>query len=618
VSRGRTRAAALALAVAACHHAVHRPGAEWLREIRFEGNRAFGASQLRTGLALHRAAAQGAAVDPYLVDADAERVRGFYVRGGYIDAVVRPRIDHHGDATVVTFVVVEGERAKAQVEIIGVADPELRAKVRASVAVRDGAPFDYAAYDAAKQRVVQVAEDAGYAHAQLDAHVIADRAAGRAIAEYALTLGPRCTFGDIAIRGVSGELADAVRARVAFARGSQYSLAALTETRRRLYEMQRFASVRVLPDKTDGDVVPVTVAVAIGARNEVALGGGLAIDPAAYEARARIGYSIAGWPFAMDTVAIDLRPAYAQLKDGSGYEPRVRASAKLTRLDLFHPYLTGEVEVGYDYLVLEAWTQLGPRARLGVATPIGSRHVQLRIGWQLVQASFAHLDPLIDPATAHAIGLDRSERVGAYQQSLVVDLRDHPLAPHSGMYAALSLDEGTRFALGSLEYIQVTPELRGYVAIGDEVIAARARYGAIAGDIPVIARYYSGGATTQRGFSERRMSPTLSGDVNGTFHAVPIGGGGLFETGVELRAHLATIRKLPIGGVVFLDGGDVTPTASQLDFAHLNWAAGTGVRVVTPVGPVRLDVGYRLNRTGPSDPEPRSHYAFHLSIGEAF
>ena len=38
----------------------------------------------------------------------------------------------------------------------------------------------------------------------------------------------------------------------------------------------------------------------------------------------------------------------------------------------------------------------------------------------------------------------------------------------------------------------------------------------------------------------------------------------------------------------------------------------------TVIGAVRFDFGYRLNRTGPMEPEPNSHYAFHLSIGEAF
>jgi outer membrane translocation and assembly module TamA len=51
---------------------------------------------------------------------------------------------------------------------------------------------------------------------------------------------------------------------------------------------------------------------------------------------------------------------------------------------------------------------------------------------------------------------------------------------------------------------------------------------------------------------------------------------------------------------------------------NLHWAAGLGLRLFTIVGAVRADVGYRLNRTGYGEPDPGSHFAFHLSIGEAY
>ena len=57
---------------------------------------------------------------------------------------------------------------------------------------------------------------------------------------------------------------------------------------------------------------------------------------------------------------------------------------------------------------------------------------------------------------------------------------------------------------------------------------------------------------------------------------------------------------------------------ADIDFGNLHWAAGPGVRVFTPLGAVRADVGFRLNRTGPMEPEPDSKLAFHISIGEAY
>ena len=73
-----------------------------------------------------------------------------------------------------------------------------------------------------------------------------------------------------------------------------------------------------------------------------------------------------------------------------------------------------------------------------------------------------------------------------------------------------------------------------------------------------------------------------------------------------------------LGGVAFLDGGDVTERWAALDAGHLHWATGGGLRVATPIGPVALDVGYRLNRFGPGEPYAGHRWAFHLSLGEAF
>jgi outer membrane protein assembly factor BamA len=213
------------------------------------------------------------------------------------------------------------------------------------------------------------------------------------------------------------------------------------------------------------------------------------------------------------------------------------------------------------------------------------------------------------------IGIDHPEMVGAYEQSLIADFRDHPIEPRWGLYAEMKVTEGTRFAGGSYEYQQVSPELRGYVPIGPVVLAARARYGAIFGGVPPTERYYAGGSVSQRGFSERELSPSVTGPVNGTTITVPYGGAGLLDNSVEARFPLATVKSMPLGGVVFLD---VTDKPSELSLARLNYALGFGLRLKTIIGPARFDFGYRLNRTGPMDPEPGSKYAFHLSLGEAF
>ena len=615
---------AVCLAAGCGSKVVHRPGEEWLESITFEGNKSIKTKDLRNGLALRRVQKQGFTPDPYLVVIDGKRIEGEYVRRGYLEVDVRSRVERHGDKTSVIYTIAEGPRAQTRVLITGIPknDPDLTVdKVRKALPIKDGEPFSYPPYDEAKERMLGIIEDAGYAHAELNAHVIADRANHEAIIHLDYNVGAKCTFGTITVTGADGELADAVRARVAIKPGETYSSAAIAETQRRIYDMRRFSMVRVLPAKdSEGKTIDVTISLANSTRNELVTGGGLGMDPATYEVRARTGYSITGWPFPLTDFSVDLRPAYAMLRDGDGYEPRLRAMAKLRRIDLFRPFITGEVEGGYNYLSVEAYTSYGPRARLGVSSPLGIRVLQLRAGWEIERLDFRTISPLIDDALQMELGLDDTQRVGQYTQALTLDLRNHPLEPTLGAYAELRVDEGTPYAGGAMSFLRVTPELRGYLPAPGLplVVAARARYGRIYGDIPATERYFSGGSTTQRGFSERHLAPSLTGEVDGSSRTVPYGGAELVESNVELRTRIGKVKGMGLGGVLFLDGGDVVDEGDHVDIGNLHWAAGVGMRLFTLVGAVRADFGYRLNRTGAMDPSPGDTFAFHLSIGEAF
>jgi outer membrane protein insertion porin family len=616
---------AIVLATAACHHTPPRhPGEEFLQAIQFEGNKAIKSKDLVVGLALHKVEKQGSAPDPYLVTVDGDRIKGRYLRAGYLEVDVHSRVERHGDAVTVIYKIDEGPRAVTKLAISGLPanDPLLtESKVRDMIPLKDGQPFSYDPYDKAKEPLLGIAEDAGYAHVKLDAKVIVDRVNHQAVVTLIYDTGPRCHFGKITIQGVTDpDLQDSVRARLAFVTGQQFSAAAIATSQRQLYALQRFSTVRILPDKSDGDTVDVQVSLSHASGHELTLGGGFGLDPATYEVRGRIGYSQIGWPAPLYRFDFDGRPAYALLRDGSGYEPRVRAIATLTRMDLFHPYVNGVVEGGFDYMVLESWTQWGPRGRLAMNSPIFSEHLKAEVGWQIQQFQFTHVTPLIDPTLDQQLGLNQSERNAAWEQSLTLDLRDSPVEPHFGLYSQLRVLEGGAYAGGSLAYTEVVPEVRGYLPVPNSgiVLAGRVRAGGIFGQIPVSERFFAGGSNSNRGFSERRLSPTVSGMTMTGFLSEPIGGGGLFDSNVEVRSQLGTIKKMGVGGVVFLDGGDVTMTPSQLNLGHLNWAAGAGLRLFTIIGAVRFDFGYRLNRVGPMEAEPGAHYAFHLSLGEAF
>ena len=330
----------------------------------------------------------------------------------------------------------------------------------------------------------------------------------------------------------------------------------------------------------------------------------------------------------LTTLNLEFRPAVTVPQvsfdpDFSDPEPRLEGIAALSRMDLFVPRLTGEISVTAQYLELEAYTVYGPRFRVGLSTMIGGRKLQLAAGAQLWILGFTAPNVALDTTTIAALGLDHDEQVIAFDQSAVLDLRDDVLNPKRGFYAEIRMLEGIHELLGDYRFVQATPDVRGYVPLGHRfVVSARAKVGVLTGETPVSERYYGGGAASNRGFAERQLSPHASAVVDGALDSVVIGGNGLIDTSIELRAKLGKAIGFTWYGAAFLDGGDVTNTASELSLHDLYWAIGPGVRAVLGPIPVRIDVGYRLNRTGADDPLPATTFLdkieFHLGIGQAF
>jgi len=609
---------ALLAAALGCGRAarVHRPGEEWLAEIRLVGNTALATDDLVPGLALHRNLEAERALDPYQLAVDTDRLRAAYVKAGFFQVTVTPGVKVIGAEQHVTFTIVEGPRSRLEVVIVGLPPEVPFEAARALVAAKDGTPFDYDAYDAAKQPMVTLVENAGYPQVGVDAAVLADKARGVVVARFAIEPGPRARFGPVTIEGTDGDLAGAIIGRLAFQTGEVYSAAALAESQRAIYALDRFSAVRVEPDRSAGAVVPVRITVSLSNRHELQLGFGAGYDPLNVEVRGRIGGSYVNAAHPLWTFAADFRPAYAAVHHFDALDDgllKLRTLVSATRMELFRPHVRGELELSADYLTVEAYTSKGPRFRAGASAPLGLASLQIRAGWLIEALKFTNIQ-VLEP-TRSALRLDEIQRRGAYELSLVGDWRDNAIEPHRGVFAQLRATLGTRFAGGDIEYRQLTPEVRLYLPLPrGSVLAGRARVGVIFGSVPVTERYFAGGANSQRGFAERRLSP-VAATKDG---AVVIGGAGLVETGLELRVPIGKLGKLGLGTQLFLDGGDVTEDPSDLDPGHLHWATGLGLYAGFQGFKVRLDFGYRLNRRGAGEPQPGENFAFHLGVGDTF
>jgi outer membrane protein assembly factor BamA len=132
----------------------------------------------------------------------------------------------------------------------------------------------------------------------------------------------------------------------------------------------------------------------------------------------------------------------------------------------------------------------------------------------------------------------------------------------------------------------------------------------IVDDVPASERFFAGGDTTVRGFVLDRLGTEDTRNAEG----FPTGGNGLAVVNLELR----TPYWKGLGGVGFLDAGNVFKSAVDIALDDLRPAAGFGIRYRSPLGPVRVDLGFNLNPQVLSGGARERRTVFHISLGQAF
>jgi outer membrane protein insertion porin family len=239
----------------------------------------------------------------------------------------------------------------------------------------------------------------------------------------------------------------------------------------------------------------------------------------------------------------------------------------------------------------------------------------------------------IDPASALDVDkLFPQVRLSAFSGLIARSTRDDAFDPTRGTLlsfdatlAARAIGSEVGFAKGfwqAFVYKQV-PKL------GGAVVAGGARLGLANGfpqavqepdgsvtlidqEIPAAERFFSGGDTSVRGFALDQLGSASVLDQNG----VSNGGNGLVVFNAELR--MPIWKRKSLGGVVFVDTGNVFATIADIDLKQLRTAVGFGARWKSPIGPLRLDFAWKLNPIMFGNGTRESGFAWYITIGQAF
>lgn len=514
--------------------------------------------------------------------------------------------------------------------------------------------FDEDRYAQGEDAIKKQLTDRGYAFAKVTRRATVDLPARRAEVAYDVVPGKPCVFGAITIEGLAGLPETPVRRALDIQPGQKYSTDDMDVSRIAVLDLGAFTNVDIQPDLTTeptGDVpaVPVTVRLEAGKMRALRLGGGVELDLIRTDVHGEIGWEHHNFLGGFRHFTVDLKPGVVlyptripSFQAPKSLLPEEKFRAELAQPAFLESRTLGKVSTELNVFPVLLSPDVDPNATvvgyyenkesLGVSRQYWKLFTSLSYNFQFNQP-FAYLGPL-DPALSGVML--------SYVDLLTqLDWRNDKVKPHKGFFVGNELQLAGGPLFGNAKDIRVQPEIRGYVPTTKHTtIALRgsvgflfpANYGktvpsnATSGappdgtsradwvkdeQITYFRAFYSGGPNSNRGYPLRGVGPhgvipffnptiqarQLQESCNPADPAYdevrcaqPLGGFTLWEGSLEFR--FQATKELE--AALFCDASDVSPKQVDLRFDYLHLSCGVGARYDTPVGPIRLDLGYRI------------------------
>ena len=486
-----------------------------------------------------------------------------------------------------------------------------RTALLADTRLEIGQVFKVAEYEEAKKKIKRTLGNRGYPFAEITGRAVVDPKANQAKLSFRATPGPLCVFGPTTISQEGAEVSETVvRRALTYAEGGLYDADKVEASRRNLFKLDVFKIAVVQPDgppAEEGGPVPMRVQLKSKDRRSVRFG---------------IGYGTE------DKLRLQAALTYRNLAGQGGrltFSARTSAVLKNIQLAYDQPYFLGarnslsaragnELEEPPAYKNSRIFTDVSLNRKLGQ-----DWYLRLIYGLSLNTEESVAADSPLDIEEQQF--LDENTLISSIGIEMARDTRNDLLNPKTGSLLGAKIAVAPDFLGSELTYFQPAIDVKKYVPVTKNIVlAGRLRLETIEGIqsssfIPAFKRLYLGGSDTVRGYAFQELPPL---DRNGN----PIGGQSAFNASVEVRF---PIYK-EFSGVTFLDTGLLDKDPFRLNFSDMRYTCGVGLRYDTVIGPIRADVGYKLNPPTGKDigdfANPNDivgdRWRFYLNIGQAF
>lgn len=507
-------------------------------------------------------------------------LKSFYNSEGFYDA------NFTIEETNTTIYVYISENKPVRVRDINISSDY---SISSLITLKKNDIFQAEAFISIKNEIIKQLLKDGYCSYDLDSKAYVDLDKHTVDVRYNLRKGGVCTFGKLTTRGLKTIDEDVIKSRVSAREGEKFSPELVQGTSDNLYRLSAFDSVRINVDRKFYNVVPVDIEFT-EMEKPYRLEAGAGYDT---YVGMRIRSQIIKNNFLGNAQKINLKASWSDIE-------------QLVALEFFKPVLLTLLDypidfgtnIGYSNLEYDGFTEEKTYARAYLAYQQG--RVKLKSGLALEHIIISD----VDEST-----LERAVNAGTFDLyypyvGLVYDARDSKLNPKYGYYFSAYGEFGLAQDEDSSIYMKTLFEGRIIHTISDLTLSAVGKVGIVDAEvkegIPESKYFFGGGSYSNRAYGFREIGVIISP----TEHSI---NGASTMLNLSLEANYP--MKGNIYGAVFTD--NTMLTEDSYDFlGDVISSAGVGVRYMTPIGPLKLDVAFNVNDT--------SQYGISFQIGQSF
>ena len=585
------------------------------------------------------------------LDADVQAIEQLYHRRGFATARVTSAVEVVTQTpppaqvpVAVRAVVDEGPRTTLDAVTFSghqaLAEPVLRARL----GLRPGAPYVPGQLGVDRDAIQLAYQDLGYESASVEARPVFSQNDTHVAVAFEIHEGPQVFVDHVLIVGNVRTTTSTIERELQVKAGDPFSLGAINESQRRLTALGLFRRARITELRHGGETTrDLLVTIEEAPPTTVGYGGGVEVGRVVvaaapgevaserFDVAPRAFFEIGRRNVFGKNRSLNLFSSVAFHSQESSSNLEYRAIGTFREPRVFDTGADAFINATFEQQRRSSFSFSRRSLSADIARKV-SRTISATGSYQIQRTSV--FDEQLDDTDPLKPLIDRlfpQFRLSSFSSSLIRDTRDDAVDPSRGEYGSISGQLAGRAIGSEIGFAKgfFTAQLfRAIPHTNRIVFAGNARLGLAAGfpreapgtdgqlqvihDLPQSERFYAGGDTTIRGFAldrvgtrhvPARLDDTLDADL------LPLGGNGLIIFNAELRAPIAG----GLGVVGFVDTGNVFAGVGNIDLMQLRTAVGSGVRYKSPFGPIRFDLGFKINR------QPGEGLtAWFISFGQAF